>query len=170
MLHLLGLRLACYCINALHLRGSSPGAQVASLFFCSSCLCLQEQIRFTLVSGAPCLSLLSCLWSAARSLLISPVLFSLDSDCFSHGSLLSKEKTDLGEILSANCNVPSLPLVDCPISQGLRWKLVGGGASFYFLWHLSLLSYSGAALYPQNMRVCVFLFLDLKICQTPVSR
>lgn len=127
MLHLLGLRLACYCINALHLRGSSPGAQVASLFFCSSCLCLQEQIRFTLVSGAPCLSLLSCLWSAARSLLISPVLFSLDSDCFSHGSLLSKEKTDLGEILSANCNVPSLPLVDCPISQGLRWKLVGGG-------------------------------------------
>lgn len=130
VLQLLGHRLACYCINALRLRGSSPGAQVASLFFCSSCLCLQEQIRFTLMSGAPCLSRL---WSAARSLLISPVLFSLDSDSFSHGSLLSEEKTDLGEILSANCNVPSLTLVDCPISQGLRWKLaVGGHPSIFF--------------------------------------
>lgn len=70
----------------------------------------------------------SGLWSA-RPLLISPVLFSLYADCFSHTSLLSREKADLVCILPANRGVPLL------VPRGLS-SLGGSGVNlgvFYFM-------------------------------------
>lgn len=149
-------------------QGQNPGAQLIPVSFLlwllplclselPSCLCLQLTASASAAAFDPLLSLL-----------ISPLLFSLYADCFSHASLLSKEK--------------NWPRVD-PASQlrssitfpGWIVQIVGGGGVeckprvlvLYFSPVCPCLHIQERPSTPGTCACICFLFLDLEIFQKP---